>query len=55
MDVEWARGELRAFARMTVMRNGSFTTQDYTASPDGEVAAAASAIEQILDRVIPTG
>lgn len=57
MDVEWALGELRAFERMTVMRNGSgrgvITMADFTAEPDETVTRAAPVIEKILDRVIP--
>ncbi|AOD24961.1 restriction endonuclease (plasmid) [Rhodococcus sp. p52] len=61
MNIEWAIEELDKFIEQTVMRNGSgshggiavFTSQNYTAASDADVARQAQVIEKILDRVIP--
>ncbi|MEU6131421.1 TIGR02391 family protein [Saccharopolyspora sp. NPDC047091] len=61
MNTEWAIAELDTVIKITVMRNGSsssdgavfITTADYTAFPDAEVTKQAPVVERILDRVIP--
>jgi uncharacterized protein (TIGR02391 family) len=61
MNTEWAIAELDKFITMTVMRNGSsssdgfmhITSADYTAASDIDVTKQAPVVEKILGRVIP--
>lgn len=61
MNSEWAIAELDKFITMTVMQNGSsssdgfvhITSADCTAASDIDVTKQAPVVEKILDRVIP--
>lgn len=57
LNIDWALKELDKLIAQTVMHNGSgdgfFTSSDYTAAPDEDVAKQAQVVEKILDRVLP--
>lgn len=57
LNIEWAVEQLDKFIGQTQMHNGSgngfFTTSDYTAAPEAEVARQAQIVEKILTRIMP--
>jgi len=57
LNTEWAIEQLEKFIEQTKMHNGSgngfFTTSDYTAAPEADVAKQAQIVEKILARVTP--
>ncbi|GGR21250.1 TIGR02391 family protein [Streptomyces roseolus] len=58
IDVDWARAEIAKFLTLTTMRSAStrtfITSRMLTFGSDDEIVASAQAVEQILDRVLPT-
>lgn len=58
LNTEWAIEQLDKFIDQTAMHNGSgngfFTTSDYTAAPEADVAKQAQIVEKILARVTPS-